>query len=390
MARTFLRMGLLVLAAYLYRRWMFMGHPGGLGDMVMLMAETTGAGMRVAFWASLGVALLLCLYGALRGGFWRMILALFGVALLVSLEPFQSWQAVVPLPSHFQLALVFLLLLAHALLWVAPRPVFRSGKLLVRDGRDHLAVQKGEGDVTVFQHGRVLCTLAPEKVSETRYGGGTSSVPTTSTVVTYGPNGTNYGTVYGSQTVSTPIFSYQAWRRTGRLEYSLQEVGIDHALLVAKRPKHLVLIARHQASHREKSTAFTLGPWASFRFELWRRFHAGAFFRKDPAVARRIAKATREHLDEMKKRFGRISAHELRVDHDLKLVSFAGLAGDKVFVHVANPPAELTVPKQEANTYWQGGMLRIPGHPSAIAIGGKIATKLSEWSQLAAIRKDRR
>ena len=342
--------------------------------------------------ALMAAAALACLHGAIAPRKRWLLLGIANAALLavIAVES-QTWHRLIPLPA-WQALLVAYAAVAAIALFLARWPTFRSGELRIHDGRnpDHLSVGKDSGDMVVFRHGYTMCRQQAETRSETRYGGGTSVVPTTGTVTTYGPDGVGYGTVYGTQVVSTPVFSYDVSVRTGRVDYLMEEVGPDHALLIAKRPRYVHIRARHEAWHREKSATFTLGAWAAFRFDLWKRLHAKAFFHEDRSMPRRISRAASTHLSAMKKAYGRTSSRELTLDHDLALVSFVGLARDKVFVHLADPQTSLTIRKSDPRPYWRQDAINVPGSRQAIRPGGKIKAALSEWVQLAALRDGRR
>lgn len=381
--RVVLRMAFIVLVAWLGQAWLVESVPPALPHAFL------ADGQWLVILIVSGGSVLGCLTGALGVGFRWLLLGVIGAVVLACTafisDRYPSWLPGVP--AWCVLLAFFVLVVLHALL-AAKRSTFKSGALRIRDGGDHLSVGKDGGEMTVFRQGRTLCLQSAETRSETRYGGGTYTVPTTSTIMTYGPNGMGYGTVSGSQTVSTPVFSYETSVRTSRTRFRLEEVGPDHALLTASHPKHVRIHARHAIHHREKSAHFTLGRWATFRFHLWRRNHDKAFFRKDSALPRRIAKAASAHLAQMKQRFGRTRAYELTMDHDLHLVSFVGLARDEMFVCLFEPAASLTIGKQDAHKYWVNDAIRIPGAAQAIQPGSRIRATISEWAQLAILRRD--
>lgn len=381
--RISLRILLILLSSWLTQFWLQTDSPTFTPPPTGFSSTTN-----LAVLTHLGIALIFCFFGTFGRGFFLLLLGMGGGAIMGYLShTTQPWVQFVHLPGYQALLVFYALLISYVILLVAPRPSFKSGELTIRDGGDHLSVGKRSGEMTVFRHGHVLCIQGEETRSETRFGGGTYTVPTTGTVVTYGPNGTGYGTVYGSQTVSTPVFSYETSVRTGKLKYTLEEVGLDHALLIAKRPKHVFINGRHGLHYREKSAVFTLGYWAAFRFNLWRKFHAKLFFRKDEALPRRIYKAASGHFSQMKERFGKPSTHEFTLDHELGLVSFVGLAKDKIFVYLPRSQTALTISKQDANRYWQHGAIRIPETGELINPSGKIRVAISEWAQVATLRQ---
>lgn len=379
--RIALHMSLILLSAWLVQTLL-------MEEPMKLPTPGLSTAMTLVFMAATTPA---CIYGALSPLKRWLLLGIFCSAVLaVVVMESPAWHRTVRFPAWQALLVAYAAMAAYALA-MARWPTFTSGALRIRDGgdREHLCVSNDRGEIVVFRHGRTICRQGAETRSETRFGGGTSIVPTTGMVTVHGPGGVGYGTVHGTQVISTPVFSYNVSRRTGRTDYVLEEVGPDHALLISKHPRNVRIRARHEAWYRARSTRFTLGAWAAFRFGLWMRFHPKAFFRADRAMPRRISRAASAHLSAMKKIHGRTASHELMLDHELALVSFVALAKDKVFVHLSNPLASLAIGKSDADRYWEHGTIHVPGHPEKIQPGGKIKAALSEWTQLAALRKGR-
>lgn len=381
--RIFIRIAFMVLISYLFQSSLI---PPEILQIALINVHpwgTTDPASIAALCAMSFLAAYLCFLGGFGVGFGTLLLGGIGAMLVVSLSG--TWINAPHFPAHLLLAAGYGLVILYAAV-LAASPTFRKHKLQIRDGGDHLSVDTGDGAVTVLRSGRVLCEQSAETLSETRVGGGSYVVPTTNMVTTYGPNGINYGTVYGTQTVHAPTYTYEKFYKTGLTDFQLEEVGPDHALLIATHPKHVQVHARHSLRHREKSVWFSLSAWASFRFAMWRKFHAKAFFCKDPGLRRRIAKSASNHFSEMKQLYGKTSARELVIDHELALFSFVGLAKDKVFVHLARPTVSVTIGKHDASNYWSHGLIRIPGNARTVTPATKIASRLSEWAQLQALR----
>ena len=384
--RIFVRIALMLLMAYLFQSWLMPSEMQQRALDVLPRADATGPAFIAVMCALALLAGYMCLLGGFGIGFGTLLLGGMGALLAVGIVNLSdTWISALHVPAYLLLAAGYGAAILYAA-FLGTFPTFRRGKLQIRDGGDHLSVDKGDGQVTVLRSGRVLCAQTAETRSETRVGGGSYVAPTTSTVTTYGPNGVNYGTAYGTQIVHAPTFTYEKSYKTGFTDFRLEEVGPDHDLLIATHPKHVQVHARHSRQHREKSAWFSLGAWASFRFAMWRRFHPKAFFRKDAGLPRRIAKAVSNHLSKMKQLYGKTSDRELIIDHELALISFVGLAKEKVFVHLTQPTVSVTIGKQDAGTYWSHGSIRISGNARTITPPKKIASRLSEWVQLQALR----
>lgn len=385
--RILIRMALIVLVAHLVGARIEPLDAEGLATGLSTLQEETAFPAWALGLAFAGTALLLCWAGAFGGGFLTLLGGALGAAMLALYAGVGvTWRAFVPWPPSIALVLFFAAIVAGVCLFAAWRPTFRSGKLRIRDGGDHLSVAEGDSSPSVLRHGRLLCLKTLAGHSETRVGGGSYIAPTMGTVTTYGPNGVGYGTVHGTQIVHAPTYTYQKWVRTGKWRYRLEEVGIDHSLLLAARPANVQVAARHELSYRGNGISFDLGGWAAFRFDAWRLFHARAFFRRDRRMARRIAKAAATHFAAMKKRYGRTRARHLVLDHALELESFVGVGKDRVFVHVPRLDAAMAIERADVGDYLRWDGLHLPGDTRPIPTGARVGARLSEWAQLQKLR----
>lgn len=387
--RIFIRMLVIVAVAWWMRP---QADPEDIAATWQGIAQLVGTGawlVPVLKASVLGLALLLLWAGGFVRGFWSLVGGVLGGLLLTGLAASSStWGALSPLPAWLAPALFFALVVAVVYLVMAPLPGFRSGKLRLRDGGDHLSVETEYGTPELFMRGRVLCTRKLDGRSETRTGGGARIVPTTAHVTTYGPGGSvGYGTVYGSQVVSAPVYTYDKWIPSGSWSYTLTEAGVDHALLLAARPSGVDIVARHDLHYHGTSKSFVLNRWGAFRFEAWRRLHGRLFFRPDQGMPKRIARAVSAHKAAMKKLHGKTRVQHLVLDHELALESFVGLGKDRVVVHVPDQDVSAVIASAEVGQHLSDrGELTVPGIYGAVTTGQKIRNELGKWAKLHALR----
>lgn len=378
--RTVLGMGLITLLARLFQLLLESNGGYGYGALAAQLPEPSGWMMLL-----ISVAMLFFIFEMNRTWMAAAIAGAVLLALLTATSP--SWSSIA-LPQAWLIAgTVYAATIAYAAL-LAGRPVFRSGSLRIRHNSDQLSIKSEYGDEVTMSFGRVLCEQSEQMRSETRTGGGSHLVPRSSQETAYGSDGQMHTvTVHYTERINVPYHRYEISEPTGQIEFKLSETGPDQHLLLARTPANIHIRTRHDASKREKSTTFSCRPWPAFRFGLWRVLHRKAFFHKDRTLSRRITRIASQHVSEMKRRHGRISMYELKLDHELNLVWLVGLRRDKAFAQSANEAATLTIPRQEADLHWKNGLILLPSPGNCIRPATKIKAKMSKWAKVAATRK---
>jgi hypothetical protein len=391
--KLFSRMGIMLLPAWLGQRQFAgtCGHSGSWPDdridvaglLAHMARDPSGFGMAVTLLLGcLSLQVYLVLRFASRGTFWSC--AFGGVAAWL-LPPILS-NVDCGLHAVWLLCGVFAATLA--MLWLcALGPRFRSGQVLVEDGKDHLAVQT-EYSTCVLPYGLTLFTHASDLASHERLGGGTYTTYQSVPVSTYGSGGTSYGTATVPVTHSAPVFSYTVTRKTGKTDFILSEIGVDHALRQAAKPNGTTLSLPKEPGLAQ--VQFTLTPWASCRFRIWLWQRRSALFRPSSiaSASRKLRAAARRHLRDMRRTFGTFNRHDLLLDRDLALVHFIGIAGNQVFVQRSTPPLHAVIEATVIARHWRNRHLDIEGH--TFTLNASVAGQLDRWIRVQSLRSGRR
>ncbi|MET0329079.1 MAG: hypothetical protein ABW163_09965, partial [Luteimonas sp.] len=101
-------------------------------------------------------------------------------------------------------------------------------------------------------------------------------------------------------------------------------------------------------------------------------------------ASRKIQQAAKQHLAQMKKRYGRFNRHRLTMDAELSLVRFVGSSKQKVFVCSRDPAVDVAIDAADAPSHWQNTRLLVDGH--AFEAGSDVGAQLDKWSKVQALR----
>ena len=261
--------------------------------------------------------------GMAGNGFWSFVGGSLGAAMFTLFWALTISQALTP---------VWILAVLAALFWAgvlaaAAAPSFRARKAAASVEVEGAVVSVTSGtSARVFPVGLIALQRAPEIYTyEATAGGPYMSYQQVS--VTNADGSTGYGSV--SVPVNAPYYQVTRRRKTGATEYTFVELGPDHGLQVARKPRGVRVLCRNAGDAR---ISICLRGLDRLRFDYWCKFHPKLFFAANGNDAHRIKDAAAMVMGEVKRKHGKPAQHELALDHNLQIAGLIALYKEKVLV----------------------------------------------------------